>query len=70
MTWFQLLDAQRKDSEPQRPATAPRARRRLAPNSALFFNPSLPVETAPRPVSRTARPHLRLVKGARVSSAA
>ncbi len=65
MTWFQLVDAYNSDPEPQRPSS-PRARR-LAPNSALFLNPTLPLQAASE--ARPAKRHLRLVKGSRVGSA-
>ncbi len=65
MTWFQLVDSRLGDSEPSAPL---RGNTRLAPNSALFLNPALPLRSAPRPVKT--RTHLRLVKGSRVGSAA
>ncbi len=65
MTWFQLVEAQQSDPEPQQPAQSSR----LAPNSALFFNPCLPLEAAAEPRSRASRPRLRLVKGASVDPA-
>ncbi len=60
MTWFQLIEAQRIEPEPQQPT---RSSRRV-PNSALFFNPCLPFEAAAE-----SRPRLRLVKGAAVGPA-
>ncbi len=66
MTWFQLVEAQHSDPEPQQPTQSSR----LAPNSALFLNPALPLEAAGRPRSRSAGPRLRLIKGAGIDSAA
>ena len=60
MTWFQLIDAQREDPEPVRNDT------KLAPNSAMFFNPTLPVDTAVDP--KPSKGYPRLVKGSRVGS--
>ncbi len=59
MTWFQLIEAQQRDPEPRQPVRSAK----LAPNSALFFNPALPLEGA---ASRSGRSRLRLVKGASV----
>ncbi len=39
MTWFQLVDSVRSDPEPVRST-------RLAPNSALFLNPTLALQPA------------------------
>ncbi len=69
MTWFQLVEAQRSDPQPQQPTWSSR----LVPNSALFLNPTLPLEAAAEPRSRAAneaRPRLRLIKGARIPTAA
>ena len=65
MTWFQLVAARHDDPEPRQPVQSSR----LAPNSALFFNPALPLEAVPEPRSRASRRHLRLVKGAGVDPA-
>ncbi len=68
MTWFQLVDARLSDPEPPHDVRlAPRSDGRLAPNSALFLNPALPLQSAPRPRPANARSHLRLVKGSRGS---
>ncbi len=69
MTWFQLVEAQRGDPEPQQPTQSSR----LVPNSALLLNPTLPLQAAAEPRSRVAneaRPRLRLIKGARIPTAA
>ncbi len=65
MTWFQLVDAQLDEARQRTPPA--RGERRLAPNSAFFLNPSLPLEGAPRSEAAS-RGHLRLVKGSRVDA--
>lgn len=69
MTWFQLVNSQLSDPEPRAP-------RKLVPNSAMFLNPALALQSMTKPVShekgtrklREPSPRLRLIKGSRVDS--